>query len=96
MPKVTFKKDNLTIEVPEGKPLIEVCQENNVSEPFFSCEDGSCGTCLVPFDKPENLEPNPPEEKEAERLKICCAKPNERLTCQVKVKGDIEIEPIYG
>ena len=52
-------------------------------------------TCISPFDKPENLEPNPPTDKEKERLKICCAKPNERLACLVKVKGDITLLPPY-
>ena len=94
MPKVTFKKDNVTIEVPEGKSLMEACKENNITEPFFSCEDGSCGTCLVGFDKPENL--IPPDEKEAERLAVFYAKPNERLACQVKIKGDITVEPMYS
>lgn len=91
MLKVHFKKDNIAVEVPEGKPLIEICNENKISEPYFLCKDGTCGTCLCPIDKPENLAPNPPDEKETERLKIFFAKPNERLACQVKVKGDIMV-----
>ncbi|MDP4012485.1 MAG: 2Fe-2S iron-sulfur cluster-binding protein [Candidatus Nanoarchaeia archaeon] len=96
MPKVTFKEDNKTVDVPVGTSLIEVCNKNDVSYPFFSCEDGTCGTCLCPVDKPENLDPNPPGEKEKERLSICCAKPNERLACQVKVKGDVVISSPYN
>lgn len=95
MPKVFFTQDNKEVEVPVGKPLIEICNENNISTPFFSCQDGTCGTCLVPIDKPENLDPHPPTDKEAERLKICCAKPNERLACQVKIKADVKILPPY-
>lgn len=95
MPKVNFQQDGKVVEVPEGKPLLAICNENNISVPFFSCQDGTCGTCLCPFDKPENLDPNPPTEKELERLKICCAKPNERLACLVKIKGDVTILPPY-
>lgn len=92
MPKVIFKKDNLVVEVPEGKRLLEVCMENNTTEPQFSCENGICGTCLSSFDKVENLEPKTPTGNEAERLRTFFAKPNERLACQVKVKGDIVIK----
>jgi len=95
MPKVTFEADNLTVEVPEGKPLIEVCQENNASLPFFSCEDGSCGTCLCPIEPIENLDPNPAEGAEKKLLEVYCAKDNERLACQVKVKGDITVKSPY-
>lgn len=91
MPKVTFKQDNKIVEVPIGTPLIEVCNKNDVSYPSFSCEDGTCGTCLCPIDPSENLEPEVPTEKEMERLKIFFAKPNERLSCQIKIKGDIVI-----
>ncbi|MFH1246952.1 MAG: 2Fe-2S iron-sulfur cluster-binding protein [Candidatus Micrarchaeota archaeon] len=94
MAKVTFKNDNLTVEVPAGKSLREVCDENGVSIPF-GCGNGVCGTCLSTVLKgKDNLEPA--EDGEKQTVEGFGAKtPEKRLLCQCKMGSkneDVEIE----
>jgi ferredoxin len=92
MPNVTFKSDNKTVQANQGQPLIEVATSNNSSIPF-GCKNGICGTCLIKVNKGmENL--SPPEDKEKNTLAMFGAGPQNRLTCQCKVNGDVEIENI--
>ena len=48
MPKVTFKDDDLEVEVELDSNLKEVAQNEGASLPF-GCEQGICGTCLIPM-----------------------------------------------
>ncbi|KKR09353.1 MAG: ferredoxin [Candidatus Peregrinibacteria bacterium GW2011_GWF2_39_17] len=91
MPKVTFKTTGQTVEVPKGKNLREVIQENGWPIPF-GCENGICGTCLVQIvSGKENLEPI--QEAEDQTLKAMGqANGDHRLACQCEVMGDVVIE----
>jgi len=90
MPKVTFKSDGKTVEVPAGTPLTQVAEDNGASIPF-SCKAGVCVSCLVNIvSGMENL--SPPTENEKATLEGFGAKPNQRLACQVTVNGDCEVE----
>ncbi|MFH0713773.1 MAG: 2Fe-2S iron-sulfur cluster-binding protein [Candidatus Micrarchaeota archaeon] len=90
MPKLTIKPDNSTIEVPKGKNLREVCEENNLSI-TFSCKEGNCGTCLSQITKGlENLTPKTETEKKT--LAGIPFKNNYRLICQCKMKGPGNVE----
>ena len=94
MAKVTFKNDNLTVDVPAGKSIKDVCDENACSIPF-GCRNGVCGTCLSTITKgKENLKPA--EENEKMTLEGFGANPPEkRLLCQCKMaegNEDVEIE----
>jgi len=89
MPKVVFKSDGKTVEVPAGAHLMQVAEENGASI-VFSCRAGVCGSCLVNVDKLENL--NPPTDNEKAVLEGFGAKPNQRLACQCIVNGDVVIE----
>jgi len=92
MPKVTFKNDNISVEVPAGTKLSDVAEQNGASI-NFSCKEGVCLTCLVNIVKGmENL--NPKTENEASTLEAFGAKPNQRLACQLTVNGDVEIETV--
>lgn len=46
MPKVTIKTDNKTIEVKDGYPLIDMCEDHDTSI-LFGCRDGACGACMI-------------------------------------------------
>jgi len=90
MPKITFKPENKTVEVPAGTPLMQVAEENG-SSITFSCRVGVCGSCIVNVDKGmENLSPKTDVEKST--LEALGAKPNQRLACQCVVNGDVEVE----
>ena len=92
MPKVTFKNDNLTVEVPKGTKLSDVAEQNGANI-NFSCKEGVCLTCLVNIvSGMDNL--NPKTDNEASTLEAFGAKPNQRLACQLIVNGDVEIEAV--
>ena len=46
MAKVFFKTDNVTHEVDDGTPLIDFCDESDISL-SFGCTEGTCGVCEV-------------------------------------------------
>ncbi|MEM4554748.1 MAG: 2Fe-2S iron-sulfur cluster-binding protein [Candidatus Anstonellaceae archaeon] len=90
MAKVTFKSDNIQVEVPPGTPLVQIAEDNGASI-AFSCKAGVCVSCLINVNKGmENLSEKTDNEKAT--LEGFGAKPNQRLACQVVVNGDVEIE----
>ena len=92
MPTVTFKSDNKQAQANPGDMLMNIAQANNASIPF-GCKNGICGTCIIKVNKGmENL--SPMEEKEKNTLAMFGAGPQNRLTCQCKVNGDVEVEDI--
>jgi len=90
MPKVTFKTDNITVEVPTGTRFFEVADQVEASLPF-GCRDGLCGTCIMTvLEGVGNLQEMSDDERET--LENYEAAPNQRLGCQAVVHGDITIE----
>lgn len=90
MPKVTVTTDNLTIEVKEGYPLIDMCEDHDTSI-LFGCRDGACGACMVRVKEGMN-NLSPMEEDERDFLETMAAEDDERLACQCTVKGDVVME----
>ena len=92
MPKVTFKNDNITVEVAAGTKLSDVAEQNGASI-NFSCKEGVCLTCLVNIvEGMENISPK--TENEASTLEAFGAQANQRLACQIVVNGDVVIEAV--
>jgi len=61
---------------------------------LFGCRTGLCGTCMVEVEVMSGTLP-PPEPDEAETLRMLCpGNTKARLTCQLKLKADIKLEPI--
>jgi ferredoxin len=92
MPKVTFKKENIVVDVPAGTKLVDLAEKvgANIN---FSCKEGVCLTCLINvLEGLENLNPKTPNEQAT--LEAFGAKPNQRLACQVIINGDVVIESI--
>ncbi len=90
MAKVEFKKDGISVDVPAGTALMNICDEHGASV-AFSCRVGACTSCLVTvLSGLENLSPMTEQEKIT--LEGFGAKPNQRLACQVVVNGDCVIE----
>ena len=85
---IHFKPDNVTHEVEDGSPLIDICDEIDVSL-SFGCTEGTCGVCeLTVVDGTKNLSKITDEEKEyllPEDLQV-----GMRLGCQLKIrKGNV-------
>lgn len=93
MPKITFKNNGDSAEVPAGKELKDVTREKNWPI-AYACEDGMCGTCIIKTAMGgENL--SKMEEKEKATLDAMgFGDGNHRLCCQCKINGDCEIEQI--
>ncbi|MBI2603457.1 MAG: (2Fe-2S)-binding protein [Deltaproteobacteria bacterium] len=90
MPKVYITTDDKTIEMGDGQALIDMCEEHDTSI-LFGCRDGACGACMIKIRKgAENI--SKMEDSERDFLETMAAEENERLGCQCKVFGDIEIE----
>jgi ferredoxin len=90
MHKVHITTDNLTIEVNDNYPLIDMCEDFDTSI-LFGCRDGACGACMIRvLEGAENLTPMKDDERDF--LETMAAEADERLACQCRVKGDVKIE----
>ncbi len=85
MPKVTIKTDNKTIDVKDGYPLIDMCEDHDTSI-LFGCRDGACGACMIRVLEGEQFI-SKMQDNERDFLETMAAAPNERLACQCKVTG---------
>ncbi len=93
MPTITFDPSNVSINVDEGTPLVELETIENNEIPF-GCRAASCGTCTIKVHTgAENLSHITQEETELlDDLDL--DKKTHRLACQCTVMGDIKISPI--
>jgi 2Fe-2S ferredoxin len=86
MPTVHFEGNlfgqDVDVEVPEGGPLVDVCDRVLAPVPF-SCRAATCGTCRV--EVLEGLELLEPREGAEAELHALLGDPNFRLACQAKV-----------
>jgi ferredoxin len=89
--KVFFKTDNITHKVDDGTPLMDFCDEVDVSL-SFGCTEGTCGVCEVTVLKgKENLSRITEEEKDY--LLEEDLEGGMRLGCQVKIrKGEVTLK----
>ena len=81
MAKLTFSHNGEEIELPDGAPIAEACEEAGVP---FACTEGVCGTCVIEIKEgKENLTPPTKEEEDF----LGEGTEDERLACQCKIKG---------
>jgi len=105
MPKVTFVKEKIELDVPAGANLREEARKAGINiypghARYLNClGHGMCGTCKVLVKKGmENLSPKGVMEKinmTLHPLTMLASIGHEdelRLACQVKVNGDCTIE----
>lgn len=84
MAKITFLPDNETHECEDGMPLIDFCEDIEVSLKF-GCTEGTCGVCeLTVTEGRENL--SSITEEERDYLYEEDLEKGMRLGCQIKVK----------
>ena len=91
MAKIFIKTDNVTHDVEDGTPLIDFCDDVDVSL-SFGCTEGTCGVCEVTvLEGRENLSRITDEEKDY--LLEEDLEEGMRLGCQVKIrKGDVTLK----
>ena len=81
MGKLIFEHSGDEVDLTDGSPIAECCEEAGVP---FACTEGVCGTCVIEVvDGMENL--SPPTQEEDDFLgEDTCA---ERLACQCKLRS---------
>jgi len=87
MAKLVFQNNNETVDLPDGSPIGEACE--NAGLPF-ACSGGLCGTCIVRvLEGGENL--SEPTAAELDFLGPEGVK-EERMACQCQImKGTVTI-----
>jgi 2Fe-2S ferredoxin len=89
MPKITFMPDNVTVDAPAGKTLLEVAMANGIEVRNECGGHGMCTTCRCIVQKGrENLSELNEKEKEKLGAKVLM---NYRLSCQAVVNGDVTV-----
>jgi len=79
MAKIIFENNQEEVDLPDGSPIAEACEQAGVP---FACTEGVCGTCVVEVEEGmENLTPF--NEAEADFLGEL---EKERLACQCTIK----------
>lgn len=80
MAKLIFEQTNEEVDLPDGSPLVETCEQAGIP---FACTEGVCGTCVIEVTEGmENLSPF--NEAESDFLGEM---DRERLACQCKILG---------
>lgn len=86
MAKLIFEHSGEEVELEEGAPIAEACEEQGVP---FACTEGVCGTCVIVVKEGrDNL--SAPTQEEEDFLGDCTG--DERLACQCRMKcGTVKI-----
>jgi ferredoxin-NADP reductase len=75
--KVRLERSGIGFDIPEGKSILEVLEENGIEHPF-SCREGLCGTCLtkVCSGEPDHRDYVLSDEERAsgKLMTICCSR----------------------
>lgn len=86
MARLIFEDTDETIELEDGSPIQEACEEAGVP---FACTEGCCGTCVIEVTEGmENLSRFTQEEAD-----FLGDLEKERLACQCRVRcGSVKIK----
>ncbi len=85
--KIEFQPAGLAKEVNSGTRVYDVAKDLGLDW-MFGCTQGNCGTCLSTIiSGMENL--NRIGNTEKETLRKLGAQPNQRLACQLIIRGDV-------
>lgn len=80
MATLVFDHSGEELDLPDGSPIAEVCEEAGVP---FACTEGVCGTCVIEIKEGmENL--SSPTQEEQDFLGEGTYQ--ERLACQCRIK----------
>lgn len=86
MAKLVFLNTNEEVEIPNGSPIKEACEQQGIP---FACSEGVCGSCIIEIvEGMNNLTPFTQAEKD-----FLGEMQNERLACQCKIKsGEVKVK----
>lgn len=91
MPKLILKPTNQVIEVSSKKSIFEQLKENNIYLNSSCGGFGTCGDCVVKISKGEE-HCSPPTYQEIKLLGNVFHLTHERLSCQLKINAEVEID----
>lgn len=80
MAKLIFDHNDEEIELTDGAPIAEACEEAGVP---FACTEGVCGTCVIEIKEGQENLSDPTQEEEDF---LGAGTRDERLACQCKIK----------
>jgi ferredoxin len=91
MPKLTLKPTNQVLEVSAKKSIFEQLNNMNIHLNSSCAGFGTCGDCVVKITKGED-QCSPPTYEEIKLLGNVFHLTHERLSCQLKIQSDVEID----
>ncbi len=80
MAKLIFDHNEEEIDLPDGAPISEACEDAGVP---FACTEGVCGTCVIEVVEGKDNLSDPTQEEEDF---LGQGTRDERLACQCKIK----------
>ena len=90
---IRIPQQNKTITIQKGRNLFRVLRENDINI-AQSCEgDGICGTCFVQVTPMENC--TPPSKREISLKRANQLQDHLRISCLLRVLGNISISTTY-
>lgn len=94
MPFIQFIKDKKPIFIEEGSNLMKALLDAGLPVASSCGGDGICGKCRITIlAGMEHLSlPSGQEEFLSKKMNL---KSNERISCQVKIKGDVILDATY-
>ena len=88
--KLYLKKSDRVISVSKARNVLDVLIEEEIPIDY-ACQNVFCGRCKVTvLEGMENLEPESANEREVKAK--CGYGPQERLTCKLRLRGDVVID----
>lgn len=81
MAKLIFDHNKEEIDLEDGAPIAEACEEAGVP---FACTEGVCGTCVIEIKEGKENLTSPTQEEEDF---LGAGTTDERLACQCKING---------
>jgi len=86
MAKLIFGHNDEEVNLSDGDPIAEACEEAGVP---FACTEGVCGTCVIEIKEGKENLTHPTQEEQDFLGEGTC---DERLACQCKIKqGHVKI-----
>jgi ferredoxin len=86
--RVCFEPSGIQLDVPEGERVLDSVDEHPALGLPTACRAGNCGACLVRVRSGADalLEP---ADRERTTLAELGAGPQQRLGCQLRIRGDL-------
>lgn len=89
---IHFVLEDMDVEAPIGSTFQNIVEASG-ADVTFGCRNGTCGTCRIRIEEGlENI--SKPNREEQDFLQSIEAQSNERLGCQICIKGNCKINYI--